>query len=107
MSVKHFITLNTVADNQRERLLSAPLSATAYRLIEEIVRASEKKLAYLGWAMYGIHPGLKWRQATRSEIWLRRCQSDTACAPWILFNWQRRWSGVVSDHADGFSFAVM
>ena len=35
MSVKHFITLNTAADNQRERLLSAPLSATAYRLIEE------------------------------------------------------------------------
>ncbi len=53
MSVKHFITLNTAADNQRERLLSAPLSAAAYRLIEEIVRASEKKLAYLGWAMYG------------------------------------------------------
>jgi hypothetical protein len=53
MSVKHFITLNTAADNQRERLLSAPLSATAYRLIEEIVWASEKKLAYLGWAMYG------------------------------------------------------
>ncbi len=53
MSVKHFITLNTAADNQRERLLSAPLSATSYRLIEEIVGASEKKLAYLGWAMYG------------------------------------------------------
>ncbi len=53
MSIKHFITLNTAADNQRERLLSAPLSAAAYRLIEEIVRASEKKLAYLGWAMYG------------------------------------------------------
>jgi hypothetical protein len=53
MSVKHFIALNTAADNQRERLLSAPLSAAAYRLIEEIVRASEKKLAFLGWAMYG------------------------------------------------------
>src|SRR5262249_30214658 len=53
MSVKHFIALNTAADNQRERLLSAPLSSAAYRLIEEIVRASEKKLAYLGWAMYG------------------------------------------------------
>jgi hypothetical protein len=53
MSVKHFIALNTAADNQRERLLSAPLSATAYRLIEEIVMASEKKLGYLGWAMYG------------------------------------------------------
>jgi hypothetical protein len=53
LSVKHFIALNTAADNQRERLLSAPLSATAYRLIEEIVTASEKKLRYLGWAMYG------------------------------------------------------
>jgi len=53
LSVKHFIALNTAADNQRERLLSAPLSATAYRLIEEIVTASEKKLGYLGWAMYG------------------------------------------------------
>jgi hypothetical protein len=53
LSVKHFIALNTAADNQRERLLSAPLSATAYRLIKEIVTASEKKLGYLGWAMYG------------------------------------------------------
>jgi hypothetical protein len=53
LSVKHFITLNTAADNQRERLLSAPLSATAYRLIKEIGAASEKKLGYLGWAMYG------------------------------------------------------
>jgi hypothetical protein len=53
LSVKHFIALNTAADNQRERLLSAPLSATAYKLIDEIVAASEKKLGYLGWAMYG------------------------------------------------------
>jgi hypothetical protein len=53
MSVKHFIALNTAADNQRERLLSAPLSATAYKLIDEIVKASEKKLRYLAWGMYG------------------------------------------------------
>jgi hypothetical protein len=53
LSVKHFIALNTAADNQRERLLSAPLSATAYKLIDEIVAASEKKLGDLGWAMYG------------------------------------------------------
>jgi hypothetical protein len=33
--------------------MSAPLSATAYQLIAEIVTASEKKLSYLGWAMYG------------------------------------------------------
>jgi hypothetical protein len=53
MSVKHFIALNTAADNQRERLLAAPLSAAAYQLMGEIVRASDKKLGYLGWAMYG------------------------------------------------------
>ncbi|MBO0721672.1 MAG: hypothetical protein J2P41_12665 [Blastocatellia bacterium] len=53
MSVRLFIALNTAADNQRERLLSAPLSAIAYKLIEEIVTASEKKLRYLAWAMYG------------------------------------------------------
>jgi len=46
LSVKHFIALNTAADNQRERLLSAPLSATAYKLIDEIVAASEKRLSH-------------------------------------------------------------
>jgi hypothetical protein len=55
MSIKHFITLNAAADNQRGRLLSAPLSAAAYKLIGEIVTASEKKLGYLGWAMYGAN----------------------------------------------------
>src|SRR5262244_826942 len=55
MSVKNFITLNAAASNQRERLLSAPLSAAAYKLIEEIVTASEKKLRYLAWAMYGAN----------------------------------------------------
>jgi uncharacterized membrane protein len=53
LSVKHFIALNAAADIQRERLLSRPLSADAYKLIEEIVTASEKKLRYLAWAMYG------------------------------------------------------
>ena len=53
LSVKHFIALNAAASNQRERLLSAPLSSAAYKLIEEIVTASEKKLRYLAWAMYG------------------------------------------------------
>lgn len=55
MSVKHFIALNTAADNQRERLLSMPLSAPAYKLIEEIVTALERKLGYLAWAMYGAN----------------------------------------------------
>jgi hypothetical protein len=73
MSVKHFITLNTAADNQRERLLSTPLSATAYRLIEEIVRGSEKKLAYLGWAMYGenvpSHPFHTLNSCEQTRVW--------------------------------------
>jgi hypothetical protein len=73
MSVKHFIALNTAADNQRERLLSAPLSAAAYRLIEEIGRASEKKLAYLGWAMYGdnapSHPIHTLNSCEQTRVW--------------------------------------
>jgi len=73
MSVKHFIALNTAADNQRERLLSAPLSATAYRLIEEIVMASEKKLGYLGWAMYGdnnsSHPVHTLNSQEQTRVW--------------------------------------
>lgn len=52
MSVKHFIALNTASSNQRERLKAAPISATAYRIIKEILTASPEKLGYLRWAMY-------------------------------------------------------
>jgi hypothetical protein len=73
LSVKHFITLNTAADNQRERLLSAPLSASAYKLIGEIVTASEKKLGYLGWAMYGdnqhSHPIHTLNSSEQTRVW--------------------------------------
>jgi hypothetical protein len=73
MSVKNFITLNTAADNKRERLLSAPLTATAYKLIEEIVTASEKKLRYLAWAMYGAnqpsHPIHKLNSCEQTRVW--------------------------------------
>jgi hypothetical protein len=73
MSVKHFIALNTAADNQRERLLSAPLSATAYKLIDEIVKASEKKLRYLAWAMYGdnqpFHPIHTLHSQEQTRVW--------------------------------------
>jgi hypothetical protein len=73
LSVKHFIALNTAADNQRERLLSAPLSATAYKLIDEIVAASEKKLGYLGWTMYGdnnpSHPIHKLNSCEQTRVW--------------------------------------
>jgi len=73
ISVKHFIALNTAAENQRERLLSAPLSATAYKLIDEIVAASEKKLGYLGWAMYGdnnpSHPIHELNSCEQTRVW--------------------------------------
>jgi hypothetical protein len=73
MSVKQFIALNTAVDNQRERLLSGPLSATAYKLIEEIVKASEKKLRYLAWAMYGdnqpFHPIHTLDPQEQTRIW--------------------------------------
>jgi hypothetical protein len=73
ISVKHFIALNTAADNQRERLLSAPLSATAYKLIDEIVAASEKKLGYQGWAMYGdnnpSHPIHELNLSEQTRVW--------------------------------------
>ncbi|HKQ93498.1 MAG TPA: hypothetical protein VJZ77_22755 [Blastocatellia bacterium] len=73
ISVKHFIALNAAASNQRERLLSAPLTATAYKLIEEIVTASEKKLRYLAWAMYGAnqpsHPIHMLNSCEQTRVW--------------------------------------
>jgi len=88
LSIKHFIALNTAADNQRERLLSAPLSATAYKLIDEIVAASEKKLGYLGWAMYGdnnpshpIHKLNSCEQTRAWEIW-NGCKEREPSARW-------------------------
>ena len=73
ISVKHFIALNAAASNQRERLLSASLSAAAFKLIEEIVTASEKKLRYLAWAMYGAnqpsHPIHKLNSCEQTRVW--------------------------------------
>jgi hypothetical protein len=73
MSVKHFIALTTAADIQRQRLLSEPLSGTAYKLIEEIIKASEKKLRYLAWAMYGdnqpFHPIHTLDSQEQTRIW--------------------------------------
>jgi hypothetical protein len=73
ISLKHLTALKTAANNQRERLLSAPLSATAYKLVEEILRASEKKLGYLTWAMYGdndpSHPIHRLNSQERTRVW--------------------------------------
>lgn len=53
LPLKHFTTLNTAAQLQRIRLKSAPLSRTAIALLKEIERASQNKLRFLRWAMYG------------------------------------------------------
>lgn len=53
MSLKHFIALKTAAELQRDRLAAMPLSAPAIQLIKEINAASESRLRYLSWALYG------------------------------------------------------
>jgi hypothetical protein len=53
LPLKHFATLNTAAQLQRVRLKSARLSKTAATLLVEIAKASDSKLRYLRWAMYG------------------------------------------------------
>jgi hypothetical protein len=53
LPLKHFTTLNTAAQLQRIRLKSARLSKTATALLNEIARASDGKLRFLRWAMYG------------------------------------------------------
>ncbi len=53
LPLKHFTTLSTAAQLQRTRLKSAALSKTATELLNEIAKASDGKLRYLRWAMYG------------------------------------------------------
>ncbi len=52
ISVKHLAALKTSANLQRERLQTAPLSKTAFRLIKEVNAASQAKLRWLSWALY-------------------------------------------------------
>lgn len=53
LPLKHFTTLSTAAQLQRERLKSAALSKSARELLSEIAKASDAKLRFLRWAMYG------------------------------------------------------
>ncbi|MCI0664814.1 MAG: hypothetical protein L0220_27440, partial [Acidobacteria bacterium] len=84
LSVKHFIALNTAAANQRERMLSKPLSATALKVIKEITTASERRLKYLAWTMYGnnqpSHPIHTLRSQEQTRVW----EVMTACKAAIL-----------------------
>lgn len=53
LPLKHFTTLNTAAQLQRLRLKSARLSHTATELLQEVDSASNGKLRFMRWAMYG------------------------------------------------------
>jgi hypothetical protein len=73
LPVKHFISLNTASKLHKERLLSAPLSGTALRLIKEINTASAARLKYFAWAFYGDNqpgnPIHSLSQDETSRIW--------------------------------------
>ncbi|HMX25074.1 MAG TPA: hypothetical protein PLD20_06415 [Blastocatellia bacterium] len=73
LPLKHFTTLNTAAQLQRIRLQAAPLSRTAISLLKEIERASQSKLRFLRWAMYGNnqpqHPVHQLSGQETEKIW--------------------------------------
>ena len=73
LPLKHFTMLNTAAQLQRIRLQSAPLSSTAIALLNEIERASQNKLRFLRWAMYGSnqpqHPVHQLTGPEAEKIW--------------------------------------
>ena len=73
LPLKHFTTLNTAAQLQRVRLKSARLSKTATALLNEIARASDGKLRFLRWAMYGNnqpqHPIHQIKSQEKEIVW--------------------------------------
>ncbi len=73
LPLKHFVALKAASTLQRERLESARLSSTAFKLINEINTASEARLRYLSWAFYGAnqpnHPIHKLAAQETSRVW--------------------------------------
>jgi hypothetical protein len=73
LPLKHFTTLKTAADLQRVRLQSERLSQTAFRLIQEINSASDAKLRFLSWALYGNnqpnHPVHTLSNQEQTRVW--------------------------------------
>lgn len=73
LPLKHFTTLNTAAQLQRLRLKSARLSQMAADLLKEIENASDGKLRFLRWAMYGNnqpqHPVHKLSAQEVERVW--------------------------------------
>ena len=86
LPLKHFTTLNTAAQLQRERLKSRPLSKTARALLKDIARASNGKLKRLRWEMYGNnqpqHPIHQLFGQEKQRIWdaLKAMPEDPAVA---------------------------
>jgi hypothetical protein len=73
LPLKHFTALTTASKLQRERLERVRPSNKACALLKEITRASDAKLRYLAWAMYGAnqpeHPVHKLSSQDRAKIW--------------------------------------
>jgi hypothetical protein len=73
LPLKHFAALKAASILQRERLQSAHPSKTAYLLIREINSASQARLRYLSWAMYGenqpSHLVHSLTSQDRSKVW--------------------------------------
>jgi hypothetical protein len=73
LPLKHFTTLKTVADLQRERLHSAQLSRPAFELLKVIGSASSSRLKFYAWACYGSnqpnHPIHSLPAQEQSRIW--------------------------------------
>jgi hypothetical protein len=73
LPLKHFTALTTASKLQRERLERARPSKKAHALLKEIARASDAKLRYLAWAMYGAnqpeHPVHNLSSQDQAKIW--------------------------------------
>jgi hypothetical protein len=72
LTMPEFTSLTTASKLQRIRIQKAP-SAAGYRLINEILTASESKLRFLRWAMYGknelTHPIHSFRPDEANLMW--------------------------------------
>lgn len=86
LPLKHFTTLKTVAQLQRERLHSAPLSRAAFQLLKEINNASQAKLKFFAWACYGNnqpqHPIHSLPAQEQARVWeaIKSRKAPLACA---------------------------
>ena len=73
LPLKHFTTLKTVAELQRERLHSAQLSRPAAELLQVMLSASPSRLKFYSWACYGnnqpSHPIHSLPAQEQSRIW--------------------------------------